>query len=675
MSITAPYNFVPLNEEVFFPDWAEQVSHDIPFSDGESGSIDITIEAKSPIFIRNHSKDKENPSTEFCHFVDNNGAKQYYIPGSSIKGMIRSVLEIMSFGKIKVDEEKLKKPLSVRDMANQRELVGTANGCGFLVKKGEEFIIEDCGKIVTISHNDLPNDYANIKGLQTAKDKYERFGLRKVKYSTFKKMMTIGKKKIPKQMAKLDTSSNQEGYLVFTGDIKNKKHEFLFKSQTNKVVIDSEVFEDFSKVYFENEDSVDGQYWKNEFISHNVKIPIFYKKNKDTNKIEAIGLTQLFKLAYSKTLFDATKQKIDSQKLDLAEAIFGTYQENKALKGRVQFSHLKSTFERFEQEKEYSEILGTPNPTYYPSYIRQTNIQNGKVTKYVTLMDKGSKIAGYKRYPLQPNILSPRGGNENDCIRTKFKPLPQGSIFKGKIRFYNLKKAEIGALLSAITFHNKEQVHYHNIGMAKPLGYGKISIKLENFKYMKYSKKVYIDTFEQMMDSWEGKEYKKWIDSVQVKELFAMAHVANDTVLNYQLLENDKKKNEFAEDKKAKKYLLPYSQITRKKEIVFKNKEIKKPLSQDIIDRKVSKTKMNKAIQQMWRNGLGLAYHKNQITEFMNQNYKTTPSQTQSKLESLRSNEQFCANIVQISKFYKDNMSEENAQKLYQDIVNFSKWI
>jgi len=41
--ITAPFNFVPLNKKVFFPDWAEKVSHDIPFSDGESGVIDITI--------------------------------------------------------------------------------------------------------------------------------------------------------------------------------------------------------------------------------------------------------------------------------------------------------------------------------------------------------------------------------------------------------------------------------------------------------------------------------------------------------------------------------------------------------------------------------------------------------------------------------------------------------
>ena len=89
--ITAPYNFVPLNKEVYTPYWADLVSHDIPFEDGESGEIDITITAKSPIFIKD-SKNKE----EFCN---HNG--QYYIPSSSIKGMVRNVLEIMSFSKLR----------------------------------------------------------------------------------------------------------------------------------------------------------------------------------------------------------------------------------------------------------------------------------------------------------------------------------------------------------------------------------------------------------------------------------------------------------------------------------------------------------------------------------------------------------------------------------------------
>ena len=160
--ITAPYNFVPLNEKVFYPPWASENIlkniHDVPFKDGESGVIEVKITAKSPIFI----KDSKN-RTEFCHFINENGGKEYYIPATSVKGMIRNVLEIMSFSKIRIDEGKHKKYLSVRDMTDRRKLAGivneTSGGCGFLIKSGNEYIVEDCGKPITISHDNLENKF------------------------------------------------------------------------------------------------------------------------------------------------------------------------------------------------------------------------------------------------------------------------------------------------------------------------------------------------------------------------------------------------------------------------------------------------------------------------------------------------------------------------------------
>src|SRR5680860_845721 len=68
MTVKSVYNFVPApkEDEVFKPDWAEQVSHDIPFSDGESGEIELKITAESPIFIRNgHSKEDKETFEEY----------------------------------------------------------------------------------------------------------------------------------------------------------------------------------------------------------------------------------------------------------------------------------------------------------------------------------------------------------------------------------------------------------------------------------------------------------------------------------------------------------------------------------------------------------------------------------------------------------------------------------
>ena len=38
-----PYSFVPCSDSIYIPRWAHQVSHDIPFTESYSGSIDVTL--------------------------------------------------------------------------------------------------------------------------------------------------------------------------------------------------------------------------------------------------------------------------------------------------------------------------------------------------------------------------------------------------------------------------------------------------------------------------------------------------------------------------------------------------------------------------------------------------------------------------------------------------------
>jgi CRISPR-associated protein (TIGR03986 family) len=196
-------------------------------------------------------------------------------------------------------------------------------------------------------------------------------------------------------------------------------------------------------------------------------------------KIDFIGLTQLFKLSYNKTLYDAICQDRDDKKPDLAETMFGSEKSGLAIKGRVVFGHLQSNIVRFESSKTVEQVLGSPNPTYYPDYIRQADIINGKANKYKTLMDKNAQISGWKRYLLQNGIQSYQlptddNGKVNHDVATKFRPLDSGTEFTGKIVFHNLNKAEIAALLSSLSFHGQNDKCLHNLGMAKSLGYGKI---------------------------------------------------------------------------------------------------------------------------------------------------------------------------------------------------------
>ena len=433
-----------------------------------------------------------------------------------MKGMVRNVLEILSFSKIQIDEEKHAQPLLVRDMRNRNRLVGSATGCGFLVKKGKDYVIEDCGETKKISHQELKKEFPRIESYSTGKEKYEAYGFDKAKEKNY----------------------------VFTGKIARKSHEFIFRLNGKEKSIKNTVFENFKTVYFDNESSVDGRYWKDKF-DKNIEVPVFYQEK--NNSIVAMGLTQLFKLCYSKTILQAARQSgFDEGHLDLAETIFGTQN----LRGRVQFGHLKSTNIKFES-KVNELVLAEPKPSYYPNYIRQTNVKGDKVESYKTLMDNDAKISGWKRYPLQQDINS-SSLSSSENIKTEFKPLPKGTVFKGKVRIHNLKKVEIGALLSALTFHGQSKECMHNIGMAKPYGYGKVDIKL-SLKDFKYSIDDYLKEFEETMSS----EIAGWRSSLQLREFFAMASVNCKSNLRYQKLEE--RSNEFDGDKKNKKYLLLHS--------------------------------------------------------------------------------------------------------------------
>lgn len=140
--IRAPFNFVPLSKDVFFPEWANQISQDIPFSDGVSGTIDLEITAESPIFIRNgHSKKDAEANkgkgneeyNSFSHIIGPDGKPIYFIPATTIKGEVRTLLEIMSFSKMTVDRSAMfaRRDLNDKDnyslMTKQKEV-----HCGWL---------------------------------------------------------------------------------------------------------------------------------------------------------------------------------------------------------------------------------------------------------------------------------------------------------------------------------------------------------------------------------------------------------------------------------------------------------------------------------------------------------------------------------------------------------------
>jgi len=517
--ITAPFNFVPLSEKVFFPDWADEVSHDVPFENAQSGVIDITMTAKSPIFVRDGADEQG-----FC-----NHKGTPFIPASSVKGMVRNILEIMSFSKMSMFNDDT---YAVRDLRNRElymsKMTPDKTFCGWLKKTDDGYAIEDCGKAGRIKHveidkiynMDFASKFRQGKFGNKAKDKTAKVKYEMIKSHNFEHGFEYVKKDVNREIYRYEPNSNKKGTLVLTGQPSARKepqgqkpsgkvYEFVFFEPREIIKISKETYQNFLFAYFderktEPKESPDWAFWKQK-LKNGERVPVFFQKN--GKEIAHFGLSYLYKLPYSHSVKDGIPPLHNDERKDLAETMFGYIGKDEALKGRVQFSHFKAT-SNIKTLKERTEILGTPRASYYPMYVKQQ-----KEKLFTTFMDGDFNISGWKRYPIHKNGVKKTEDTGNENVGTTFAPLKEGVVFQGKVRYHNLKKAELGALLSALSFHNTKEC-FHNIGMAKSLGYGKVELKIDGIELEEYLKAFEVEISEQVGE---------WANSEQMLELLSMA--------------------------------------------------------------------------------------------------------------------------------------------------------
>jgi len=461
----APYRFIELNKEVVYPEWSQKVYHDIPLKDSVSGEIEIKIKAVTPIFIR----DSENEN-EFFNF---NGA--YYIPGSSVKGMLRNLIEVISFSKLYTQD----KTFSYRDLNNpsyKQKMNTNKIYYGWLYKEKDEWKIDSLGKIKKsnrIKYTD--REFVNAVGGNNIVNK-----IRRTK-KAYKKYQIVGNR-IPQ---------TSRGYIIFTGSTGNKSREFLFekKNPEKTYVLDKQVIENFKNAYYLDNPTLINENWENFWenrFKRGDKIPVFFQlKN---GKIEHFGLSMLYKLPYEHSTKELllNYQNYKEDELDFAQTLFGDA-ENIRLKGRVFISHMKA--KNIKGFNELNLILATPRPTFYLYYLKH------KDNKCVTYDDENAILSGFKVYPHKKNIMSFQN-NENQNVVTMLKPLGKGSEFEGKIRFFNINEIELGAILAALTFFNKKG-YYHKLGMGKPYGLGSVEIEIK----CNYDVEKLIEKFENYVKS------------------------------------------------------------------------------------------------------------------------------------------------------------------------------
>lgn len=516
--LTAPFNFVPLSSRVFNPDWADKVSQDVPFSDGEDGVIELEITNHTPLFTRNgHRRDENTPYSS--HILNPDGTRRYFIPGSTLRGCFRSVLEIMSFGKM---ERYMDSSFGLRDFRNNEYKQSMRNvRCGWLYCDGDKMYVEDCGEPQKVLFTDidriafkgekvLANFISNIKGDddRLARTKYEVvYKHLHPEYDRNKKVdrdkfiesreyllndgnyvLTGQSSKCVYDPNKKKPIPNKEGET--TGCYTGKAREYVFpNNKVDTLEVSKNVFVAFETVHAKSKDYV--EFWQLK-LKKGQRIPVFF--NRIGNNIESMGLTYLYKHPYRRTVKDGVPPQNMKNK-DLADCILGCIATSgkleNSLKGRVVFGHAFCENKVSDDSliKEENVVLGTPSASYYPLYLMQN-----KPGQYFNYHSDRIQIAGRKRYDIikgtKTNTI-PRG---TPNVSTTFRALPSGCKFKAHIVFHNLRKAEIGALLSAISFHETEGC-FHNIGLAKSYGYGKISCK-STLQGLNYNEEEYLKAYE-----------------------------------------------------------------------------------------------------------------------------------------------------------------------------------
>ncbi|MCH7411424.1 TIGR03986 family CRISPR-associated RAMP protein [Belliella sp. DSM 111904] len=599
--VKSPYNFVPASTEdqVFKPDWAKDVSHDIPFEDGESGEIEIEITAETPIFIRDghkKPKDGEKPTEEFSHFIDKNGQKKYFIPATSLKGMVRNVLEIMSFSRLNknlINDHRY----AFRDLSKSTNQYMTRYKKyeiqGGWLKENEDgsWLIEKCEELAHIDHRDLKDqldipfrDYFLNKQPKTkdSQSKYENSVVKNVglvhSFKTVKKPL-FGNVEL--NIAYFD-SEGRKGQLVFTGqpgprkedqrDLPKEKkfkssgkiREFVFFDSENPKIlrVTKTQQKDFKFIYGHDDPgnlSKDWKYWR-EKLKHGEKAPVFFAEN-EKGELEHFGLSYMYKLPFKHRISELNLFNKDFVDKDLTETLFGYASKDEAQKGRLFFGHALAESDKVNVLPKVEAVLGGPKASYFPFYLEQHKDKGG----YFTYDDLNARLRGFKRYPVQSKEVKTSSG-DNQKVVSYFKPLDKGAKFKVKLRFHNLKSVEIGGVLSALTFHGYADTFFHSLGAAKPFGYGKVKIRVNDTRHLKKSCEDYMLDFENLMIS----KYPNWLSSPQIKELFAMAKgEVNEEFLSYPVIKDFisiKQENEslepfteFFENVDPSKLLKPFS--------------------------------------------------------------------------------------------------------------------
>ena len=490
--VRAPYNFIPLSEKILLPyhSMEELPPHDRIDPELKTGEIHVTMEAETPVFVGDGSRDEP-------HFF-RGGTGKYMIPGSTVRGMVRENMQILGFGLMRPGEDLEDVQIYFREIASARESVGNAlkeyyrsaldvqtrrtasgsaytvpqNVCaGYLRREGQSYKLRP----TRLPYLRVSRKHPDAELLRTRPGSAGHARVVRVLYQMVgervERMLPLAGGGADGQML--------SGCLLYTGKPVGgrENHLYLFPepdADAAALDISDEDVISYAEDWEKRRNSLRGGGYDPDFWAlpeDGEEKPVFYLRHEGHTYW---GMSLFLRIGYVHPISDGLPQHHrqlrdrNDMPIDYPRAILGFAEgDGRAYRSRVSFGDLSSEGDPREMP-ELRTVLGGPKPGYYPGYLEDGKNYN----------DEDFRIRGCKQYWLK----EPQFTEGKDAVAARLRPLPKGTRFSGVVRYRDLTEEELGLLLWCLRL---EDGCYQTIGMGKPCGLGRMKLTIE--KLMEYS--------------------------------------------------------------------------------------------------------------------------------------------------------------------------------------------
>jgi CRISPR-associated protein (TIGR03986 family) len=410
----APYNFVPLPESVFIVSDEEKKDgvNDKFYENRHTGYIVLKIKTETPLYTRCAipSNILENPKNfdedgkvkitaikecqDFFHRGQKDGDN--FIPvisGSSLRGMTRSLVEILSYSKMLSFTDKVLVHRAVGESTKHgktyRERVSSNKvNAGYLLKKGNEYYINPAKK------NSKGESFVRVNLICGFNKTFEGY-ISSTGYNSFgRSIHTFSKTETVTETEKVTIVNS--GEITLKQDAKRKSFAVYGKDATKELKIPQKLWdlyeEDHKKSTLQSPDTRKIENGE----------PLFYIQDSNGN-VEYFGSTMMFRLPYNPDNCEPHKisdfipnnlKQDNNDNLDLAETIFGFVRQNSTSlrAGRVFFTDavwkkqsddeypfFKRPSEPNDDGRRIPKILASPKPNSFQLYLNQPDTQTKSV--------------------------------------------------------------------------------------------------------------------------------------------------------------------------------------------------------------------------------------------------------------------------------------------------------